>query len=238
MAADVTIVADFLSGFFMLSEMFQRSAMLLFIVTFLTACDPDQASSGVDVPGPTAAGAEEDGVALSSVVSEVQAGPQALEDAEDPTDAEVAFSADPDTIEQDALLTDVTVTVTPMTVTPMIGAPDKSQTADGVDEGEADADQEDIDAYQPLEDVRLLQDSATVQRKTLDLTLPNMNWDADDNTGDFNRQRMPDVFRYQKTESGMNLSGKLHWDEDEEATHMSLEESIKGAEVELQFRLP
>ena len=65
-----------------------------------------------------------------------------------------------------------------------------------------------------------------------------MNWDADDSNKDFNSQRMPDVFRYKKTESGMNLSGKLHWDEDEEATHMSLEESIKGAEVELQFRLP
>lgn len=222
MAADVTIAADFLSGFFMLSEMFQRSALLLFIVTFLTACDPDQASSGVDVPGPTAAGPEEDATVLSSVVSEVQAGPEALEGAEYPTEAQgVALSADTDTIQQDTLLT---------------GEADKPLT--GAGEEQAEADQEDIDAYQPLEDVRLLQHSATVQRKTLDLTLPNMNWDADDNTRDFNNQRMPDVFRYQKTESGMNLSGKLHWDEDEEATHMSLEESIKGAEVELQFRLP
>ena len=88
--------------------------------------------------------------------------------------------------------------------------------------------------YQPLEDIHQLQNG----RRTLDLSLPSMNWD-DEQKGDFNNsQSLPDVFRYKKPENGMNLSGKLHWDEDEEATHMSLEESIKGAEVELQFRLP
>ena len=36
----------------------------------------------------------------------------------------------------------------------------------------------------------------------------------------------------------MNLSGKLYWDESEEARTRPIEETIKGAEVELQFYLP
>lgn len=94
------------------------------------------------------------------------------------------------------------------------------------------------DHYQPLKDVRSLQTADAPKRQSLDLTLPAMNWDDDSESRDFSSPRMPDVFRYQKAESSMNLSGKLHWDEAEEATRVKLEESIKGAEVELQFRLP
>jgi len=91
--------------------------------------------------------------------------------------------------------------------------------------------------YEPLESIRVLQQPAGSERRKLDLSLPHMNWDSD-GSRDFSSQRMPDVFSYQKPVPGMNLSGKLHWDEDQEAPPRSLEESITGAEVELQFRLP
>ena len=36
----------------------------------------------------------------------------------------------------------------------------------------------------------------------------------------------------------MNVSGRLHWDESAEAESLPITETILGAEVELQLRLP
>ena len=41
-----------------------------------------------------------------------------------------------------------------------------------------------------------------------------------------------------KKEERMNVSGRLHWDESEEAESLPITETILGAEVELQLRLP
>jgi len=49
---------------------------------------------------------------------------------------------------------------------------------------------------------------------------------------------LPDVFRPIPEDQRLNLSGKILWDESEEARELSVEDSIKGAEVELQFYLP
>lgn len=196
----------------MLPVTIQRSASLLFISFALVACGPDLPPAGLSADVPTPAGED-----LAIVVA--GSTPAA--------DVEAEAEADPGKTGSTPGESDESSLVDP--------APAGEHP---VQSGSALASSDTPDAYRPLEDVRTMQQPGTTQRKPLDLSLPTMNWETDDVGKDFNSQRMPDVFRYQKTESGMNLSGKLHWDEDEEATRMSLEESIKGAEVELQFRLP
>ena len=76
----------------------------------------------------------------------------------------------------------------------------------------------------------------TTEKPPLNLSLPRENWGE----GSFRSRSnvLPDVFARRIPEQGANLSGKLYWDESEEARTRPIEETIKGAEVELQFYLP
>jgi hypothetical protein len=74
-------------------------------------------------------------------------------------------------------------------------------------------------------------------RQPLNLALPSISWeDSDERVR--SQGYLPNVFREIPSESKLNLSGKIHWDESEETRQMSVEDTIKGAEVELQFYLP
>ena len=89
--------------------------------------------------------------------------------------------------------------------------------------------------YRPLETLEEYKNNK--DRQPLNLSLPAMYWDK--NPGEVqNNGILPDVFQPMISDPRMNLSGRLHWDESEEAKHLSVEDTITGAEVELQFRLP
>jgi hypothetical protein len=87
--------------------------------------------------------------------------------------------------------------------------------------------------YTPLDEVI----DNNKNRQILNLTLPTMAWETDSN-GMSNHGVLPNVFRPLPHEQTVNLSGRIHWDESEEARQLSVEDSIKGAEVELKFFLP
>lgn len=87
--------------------------------------------------------------------------------------------------------------------------------------------------YSPLDEVI----DNNKNRQILNLTLPTMAWKTDSN-GMSNHGVLPNVFRPLPHEQTVNLSGRIHWDESEEARQLSVEDSIKGAEVELKFFLP
>lgn len=87
--------------------------------------------------------------------------------------------------------------------------------------------------YSPLDEVI----DNNKNRQILNLTLPTMAWETDSN-GMSNHGVLPNVFRPLPHEQTLNLSGRIHWDESEEARQLSVEDSIKGAEVELKFFLP
>lgn len=87
--------------------------------------------------------------------------------------------------------------------------------------------------YAPLDEVT----NNNKSRQVLNLTLPRMAWESDAEH-QRNSGVLPDVFRPLPQEQKMNLSGRLHWDESEAARQLSVEDSIKGAEVELKFFLP
>jgi hypothetical protein len=87
--------------------------------------------------------------------------------------------------------------------------------------------------YSPLDEVI----DNNKNRQILNLTLPTMAWETDSN-GMSNHGVLPNVFRPLPHEQTVNLSGRIHWDESEEARQLSVEDSIKGAEVELKFFLP
>ncbi len=70
----------------------------------------------------------------------------------------------------------------------------------------------------------------------LNLSLPELEWD--DQSWHSERETYPDFFRHQQKEERMNVSGRLHWDESAEAESLPITETILGAEVELQLRLP
>ncbi|MEK9711030.1 MAG: hypothetical protein VW258_00535 [Thalassolituus sp.] len=92
----------------------------------------------------------------------------------------------------------------------------------------------DKEMYQPLKE--LIEDNKN-NRQPLNLTLPTMSWEKQ--YGQISDQGvLPDVFRPITEDQRLNLSGKILWDESEEARELSVEDSIKGAEVELQFYLP
>ncbi len=202
-----------------------RSGLSLLLITPLLACGPhsDGSSESVesavqvngagDITDPETSGSVDD-------IQEASEAPQSSGVISQQNHAEVPAAQD--------------VTTKPDSTPARTEEAAAEQQEEGVVVAEATTDTP-AEQYQPLEEIREIQTG----RKPLDLSLPSMDW-ADDDNRDFNstRQSLPDVFRYQKPENGMNLSGKLHWDEDEETTNMSLEESIKGAEVELQFRLP
>ncbi|PIQ40677.1 MAG: hypothetical protein COW58_04535 [Thalassolituus sp. CG17_big_fil_post_rev_8_21_14_2_50_53_8] len=69
----------------------------------------------------------------------------------------------------------------------------------------------------------------------LNLKLPDMEWD-DYSYG--NSDAFPNVFGKQPSESAVHWSGRLHLDESEEAKAKPLNETILGAELELQLKLP
>jgi len=74
------------------------------------------------------------------------------------------------------------------------------------------------------------------EKPPLNLSLPREDWG--DGSYRSRSNVLPDVFARRIPEQVMNLSGKLYWDESEEARTRPIEETIKGAEVELQFYLP
>lgn len=87
--------------------------------------------------------------------------------------------------------------------------------------------------YAPLDEVT----NNNKSRQVLNLTLPSMAWESDAEH-QRNKGVLPNVFRPLPQEQKMNLSGRIHWDESEAARQLSVEDSIKGAEVELKFFLP
>jgi len=92
----------------------------------------------------------------------------------------------------------------------------------------------DEEMYQPLKG---LIEKNKNNRQPLNLSLPTMSWENKyDQVSD--QGVLPDVFRPIPEDQRLNLSGKILWDESEEARELSVEDSIKGAEVELQFYLP
>ena len=84
---------------------------------------------------------------------------------------------------------------------------------------------------------KVKEENKNKDKRPLNLSLPSMSWESMDNNGS-SRGVLPDVFREIPQESTLNFSGKLLWDESEEARQMPIEDTIKGAEVELQFYLP
>lgn len=86
------------------------------------------------------------------------------------------------------------------------------------------------------------QDSAgggrdTKKKQPLNLALPVISWDDSDEQIRL-QGYLPNIFRQLPSESKLSFSGKIHWDESEAAREMSVEDTIKGAELELQFYLP
>ncbi|MDQ4423024.1 MAG: hypothetical protein QF808_03855 [Thalassolituus sp.] len=84
---------------------------------------------------------------------------------------------------------------------------------------------------------KVKEENKNKDKRPLNLSLPSMSWESMENNGS-SRGVLPDVFREIPQESTLNFSGKLLWDESEEARQMPIEDTIKGAEVELQFYLP
>src|SRR5690606_35089679 len=76
----------------------------------------------------------------------------------------------------------------------------------------------------------------TTSVPTLNLSLPELEWDDQGWAG--HAAAYPYFVRQQQREERMNVSGRLHWDESEEAEALPITDTILGAEVELQLRLP
>lgn len=77
-------------------------------------------------------------------------------------------------------------------------------------------------------------DEAAAERPALNLTLPEIEWES--GSWQDGSRPYPDFFR-PADDGRLNISGRLHWDESEEARSLPITETILGAEVELQFRL-
>ena len=75
----------------------------------------------------------------------------------------------------------------------------------------------------------------TEQPIRLNLKLPEMEWD-DHSYG--NSDAFPNVFGKQPSNSVVHWSGRLHLDDSEEAKTKPLNETILGAELELELKLP
>lgn len=82
----------------------------------------------------------------------------------------------------------------------------------------------------------LWHDETEPVRPALNLSLPEMDWDNQEWRSD--ASSYPDFFRSGTEEPRLNVSGRLHWDESEEAETLPLTDTILGAEVEFQVRLP
>lgn len=80
-------------------------------------------------------------------------------------------------------------------------------------------------------------DSEEAESRKLDLSLPDIDWD--DPAWNAQQDAFPNFFRPSpEEESRMNFSGKLHWDESEEAKTRPIQDTIMGAEVEFKVLLP
>jgi len=79
-------------------------------------------------------------------------------------------------------------------------------------------------------------DHDTATPVILNLTLPDYEWD------DLQRMEqatlIPDVFTHQSSQTRLNWSGRLHLDESDAAATRPIQDTILGAEVEVQLRLP
>ncbi len=75
----------------------------------------------------------------------------------------------------------------------------------------------------------------TTEPVRLNLKLPDMDWDE---YSYGNSDALPNVFSKQASESVVHWSGRLHLDSSEEAKAKPLNETILGAELELQLKLP
>lgn len=110
--------------------------------------------------------------------------------------------------------------------------------ASEIEEGVAEAEESSEAEKTFLKTVtKVKEENKNKDKRPLNLSLPSMSWESMDNNGS-SRGVLPDVFREIPQESTLNFSGKLLWDESEEARQMPIEDTIKGAEVELQFYLP
>ncbi|MDK2777253.1 MAG: hypothetical protein KYX62_06300 [Pseudomonadota bacterium] len=88
------------------------------------------------------------------------------------------------------------------------------------------------DDQQPAEP----QDMAAEEKRTLNLTLPDLGWEGP--AGTYDAADLPDVFRSSTAPEKYNWSGRLHLDESEEARERPITDNIRGAEIEFQVRLP
>ncbi|MCD8520885.1 MAG: hypothetical protein LRY66_07025 [Saccharospirillaceae bacterium] len=96
-----------------------------------------------------------------------------------------------------------------------------------------DGQRHDSSGAQPAADSLTPDVSEHPQR--LNLTLPEMDWD-DHSYG--NSDAFPNLFDRRPKESVVHWSGRLHLDDSEEAETKPLKETILGAELELELKLP
>ncbi len=75
-------------------------------------------------------------------------------------------------------------------------------------------------------------------KQPLDLSLPEMEWGDQLAYDASSSHLLGNVFITEEKQSAMDMSGKLYWDESEEAETKPLRETITGGEVELKILLP
>ena len=214
-------------------EQEDRSSETPVFETSASATSPSATSpSATSVPGEALAEAPVTEMSMSapSVVEASEVEASEVEASE--TDVNVTASstgiADSDDTEMSAGSQTDAIELLHTNTTDTESAIETDQSADVTDSGEVALD------YDPLHE---LEENNNNSRQPLNLTLPSMNWEK---TG----KRMhdygvlPDVFQRIQSDPSMNVSGKIHWDESEAARELSVEDTIKGAEVELQFYLP
>ena len=75
--------------------------------------------------------------------------------------------------------------------------------------------------------------------KALNLTLPEMEWNDQLAYETRSRKLLGNVFKEpEQKQAAMDMSGKIYWDESEEAETKPLRDTITGGEVELKILLP
>lgn len=75
------------------------------------------------------------------------------------------------------------------------------------------------------------------ERQPLNLTLPQLSW-QDMEVGKMDMNLLPNVFTDNVSVSAIGISGKLYWDESENADLMPLEDTLQGAEIKFSLPLP
>ncbi|MDO6681427.1 hypothetical protein Q4551_03925 [Oceanobacter sp. 5_MG-2023] len=99
--------------------------------------------------------------------------------------------------------------------------------------------QENVAEWQPPTEQQqaLEEDMLQSENPPLNLRLPD-SLEQEPYNFSTNPALLPNVFNTQQPASVLDMSGKLYWDESEEAETKPMRENITGAEVELRFRLP